>query len=393
MKNVRVLVVLGLFLLMSIACNLLTSSIPTLDGVQAAQTENAQTSQGQVIRGMVTYTPIVQALRATPTSTLQPTLTLSPTERVFPTVGSTTTKTTVPCDLVTFVEDVNFPDGSEIPVNTVFTKTWRLQNIGSCTWTTDYAVVFFTGDSMDSPRAVPLVENVAPGQFANISVNMVAPAVPGDYTGYWKLRNAEGILLNLVEGGPFFLKIKVIPAVNLILVYDLEQNFCSATWTSSANTTLPLSCPGETDDDNGFVVEVQNPRLETGSIMSVDALETHPVWYGNPSWNTTQNGGWIQGIYPVMTIPSGARFRSQVGCLFKDGGTNCAVTFYLKYSTDGSTWHTLGTWHEEYDGNVQTLDVDLSFLADKTVQFMLMVDANNNAGADEALWVYPRIEK
>src|SRR5512143_3278895 len=40
------------------------------------------------------------------------------------------------CDWAQFVADVTVPDGTSYAPGTTFTKTWRLKNIGSCTWTT-----------------------------------------------------------------------------------------------------------------------------------------------------------------------------------------------------------------------------------------------------------------
>ena len=33
-----------------------------------------------------------------------------------------------------FIKDVTIPDGTPIPINTRFTKTWRVQNIGTVPW-------------------------------------------------------------------------------------------------------------------------------------------------------------------------------------------------------------------------------------------------------------------
>ena len=46
------------------------------------------------------------------------------------------------CDWAQFVADVTVPDGTSYAANTAFRKTWRLKNIGACTWTTSYALVF-----------------------------------------------------------------------------------------------------------------------------------------------------------------------------------------------------------------------------------------------------------
>jgi hypothetical protein len=108
------------------------------------------------------------------------------------------------------VTDVTIPDGTLLDPGESFTKTWRLKNSGTCSWTPSYAVVFGTGDSMSGPVTQALTGNVNPGQTMDISVDLKAPATPGDYTGYWKLRNAAGVTfatfyvtIKVSGGGPF----------------------------------------------------------------------------------------------------------------------------------------------------------------------------------------------
>lgn len=64
---------------------------------------------------------------------------------------------------------------------------------------------------MGSPAAVALPSDVPQGQTIDISVDMVAPLVPGTYQGNWKLKNASGAWFGLGPGaGPFWVKIKVV---------------------------------------------------------------------------------------------------------------------------------------------------------------------------------------
>ncbi|PIU90073.1 MAG: hypothetical protein COS63_04110, partial [Anaerolineae bacterium CG06_land_8_20_14_3_00_57_67] len=49
------------------------------------------------------------------------------------------------CDWAQFVADITVPDGASFAPGAAFTKTWRLKNIGTCTWTTSYALVFVSG--------------------------------------------------------------------------------------------------------------------------------------------------------------------------------------------------------------------------------------------------------
>ncbi len=45
-------------------------------------------------------------------------------------------------DRAQFVADVTVPDGTRYDPGATFTKTWRLRNAGTCTWTTSYTMVF-----------------------------------------------------------------------------------------------------------------------------------------------------------------------------------------------------------------------------------------------------------
>jgi hypothetical protein len=150
-------------------------------------------------------TQVAQTLTASvPVTT--PTLAVSPTVTV--TQGITATATSVPCNLASFVSDVTTPDDTVITVNNPFTKIWRLKNVGSCTWTSGYQLVFDSGDSMGGPASQQLTAGtVAPGQTIDISVNLTAPASAGTYKGNWKLREPGGQTFGLSTGA-FWVQIK-----------------------------------------------------------------------------------------------------------------------------------------------------------------------------------------
>ena len=97
------------------------------------------------------------------------------------------------CDRAQFVADVTTPDGTVYAPGQGFTKTWRLKNIGACTWTTFYAMVFDTGDKMGGPDLVNLPQTVVPGKTVDVSVNLTAPNTSGSYRGFWRFQNANGV--------------------------------------------------------------------------------------------------------------------------------------------------------------------------------------------------------
>ncbi len=350
-------------LLMLAACNLPRRNVePTVDpGIiftAAAQTVEAQLTQSALL------------VSSTATETPPP-----PTE-VTPAVADTPTPTytpTTPCDRAKFIADVTVPDGTEFAPNTTFTKTWRIQNTGSCTWTAAYALVFDRGDAMSGPAAQPLAGDVAPGQSVDISVSLKSPASPGEYTGYWKMRNAAGVLFTQV-----WVKIKV---KSVSAGFNLHEQAPYATWVSGPPSTI-ISFGGPDSDPNGFAMYQDGKKVEDGSTPA-KILETHPKWVDD---------GVISGLYPPYTVQSGERFLAKIGFLAKPDGS-CGVgnaVFQVNYKESG-TLHPLGSWSESCDGALSSINIDLSSLVGRTVQFVLAVTANGSSAQDWAVWINPRV--
>ncbi|MCW5873544.1 MAG: hypothetical protein KIS88_02740 [Anaerolineales bacterium] len=134
---------------------------------------------------------------ATPTLMPTPTLEPTPTLQVSATVpsGGTGTGTgtgTTSCGGMTFVSDVTIPDGEEVAAGTAFTKTWSVQNSGTCEWSTAFQLAFSHGDQMGGPTSNPLPAAITVGSTGSVSVALVAPATAGEYVGHWALVDASG---------------------------------------------------------------------------------------------------------------------------------------------------------------------------------------------------------
>ncbi|MBI9043601.1 MAG: hypothetical protein JEZ06_03900 [Anaerolineaceae bacterium] len=319
-----------------------------------------------------------------PTQTVTTTPTITPTDP--PTATPTQTATPI-CDLATFITDVSIPDGTVLSPGEVFTKTWRIKNIGSCTWNTSYEAVFINGDQMGGPNDLNLTGNVYPDQTVDITVSFTAPAAAGTYKGNWKLRNASAAIFGLSNGNPFYVEIEVaniapLPDPPPTIIHNFTSNFCDGDWNSYP-PYQGLPCPGTTSDPEGFVVLVGNPRLETGDYAGAPALETHPRWVDD---------GLITGLFPPIIIHDGYRFQSTIGCRYHSVHV-CDVVYQLNYYVDGDhgTLHPLGNWSETYDGSMTELDIDLSFLDGHSIEFAFVVRANGSSEKDWALWIDPRI--
>ena len=152
--------------------------------------------------------------RPTATATQTPTFTPSPTASETPEPSPTeVTPTEEACyDEATFIEDVTIPDGTELTPDTPFTKTWRLLNAGTCTWTANYKLIFVSGNQMSGPDSQQMVTvEVPPGASIDISVDLMAPSTPGTYQGYWGLRSASGVRFGIgPAAGSFYLEIEVV---------------------------------------------------------------------------------------------------------------------------------------------------------------------------------------
>jgi len=300
----------------------------------------------------------------------------------FPVTAVPTISTLPPntgCDRASFVSDVTVPDGTIFTPGQAFTKTWKLRNNGRCTWTTDYTLVFSTGDQMGGPSPVNLPSSVAPGQTIDLSMPLIAPNSLGSYRGYWLLKNPAGGLFGIgsLANKPFWLAISVAgapPASDS--GYDFVAHVCDAQWTSAAGI---LACPSMSPTD-GTVTVVNNPRLENNTIDSRAALFTIP--------QNIYNGS-IKGVYPPITVQSGDHFKSLINCEYAQ--RSCYVVFRLDYQIDNGPIRNLWAFGERYEGLYYQADIDLSSLAGQNVKFILRNDANGSPTGDHAVWVAPAI--
>ncbi len=94
-------------------------------------------------------------------------------------------------DKAGFFGDLTIPDNTLLKKNTAFQKTWRIRNVGTCSWVEGYLLVFANGHNMGGPPSAPLPK-AAPGDLVDISVNLQSPAEGGTYAGDWQFQNPSG---------------------------------------------------------------------------------------------------------------------------------------------------------------------------------------------------------
>jgi len=224
---------------------------PTLNITQAYDTVNAKLTlavaqtPGATPSPLYTITPLVSSTQATFTATITSTPVVD-----TPSPGCNLAAPGIPLD-------VTIPDDTQMTPGQAFTKTWRLQNVGECTWTTEYSLVFASGDAMSAPSSVLLPSETAPGGTVDVSVDMVAPLEPGLYQGYWKLMSSSGQEFGIGANGdsPFWVRIVVIEGP-------------TPTYTEAPVTPTITPTPGVLFSGVVNLVPGDGLDLETGSINS-----------------------------------------------------------------------------------------------------------------------------
>jgi hypothetical protein len=290
--------------------------------------------------------------------------------------------TPVPCDAAAYVKDVTYPDNTELAAGTEFTKTWRIQNTGACTWDEDYAIVFSSGDDMDTPSSVEMPRTVRPGQTVDVSVGLKAPTTIGTYHAEYKLRSDTNQVFGLGGNKPFWVQIKVTAATGLLIDFITQAH--SADWSSGLGSPpgADLAFNGAEDSSEGVAKIVDGIKLEDGAT-SGKVLLTYPK---------RESNGYILGLFDEYTVQKGDRFKARLG--FMQSEDTCAggdVYFQLAYK-DHDGYHLIKEWNETCDGSQNAVDVNLSDYKGKTVRFALVVTSNGDATNDWAIWNSARIE-
>ena len=154
--------------------------------------------------------PTVQFLSPTPApATPLPkgaTPTLDPTTLLTRTI-------TAKCNAAFFVGDVGLMDNSDVKAGSQFTKTWSVRNIGYCTWTPRYRLVFQYGQHMAGPNFINFPQIVAPNQGLFLSVTLTAPTGAGIHQGQWYIFDPDGNRFGVGDSGydPLLVRIIVVP--------------------------------------------------------------------------------------------------------------------------------------------------------------------------------------
>ena len=251
-------------------CGARVQAPATMDATQAHQTVQVLLTQAPTGEA---GTPVL-SLSATPSASppVAATLPSRGTLTLSPSSTPPSPSPTAVCDRAAAGSpiDITILDDTVFVAGTSFTKIWRLENVGTCTWNRSYAARFFYGSLMQAPEVVYLLQDVPPGQVVEIAVDMVAPSTPGVQQGNWKLQNAGGELFGIGPNGdaPFWVRIIVeLPATPTAT--QTPTATVPPTATPTATPTPPAAALGALTLQIGQTVDLDTGSLDSGEADDV----------------------------------------------------------------------------------------------------------------------------
>jgi len=283
-KSVRAISSLSLVLAFILSsCNLPSNNTQATEEPNAVFTQAALTVQAQLSQATQFSTPTLPPAQPTNTPITFPTS--APASTAVPVFSATPV-----CDRAQFVKDVTIPDGTTFTPGTLFTKTWRLRNSGTCTWS-GYTLVFDSGDVMSGTSPIA-IGTVSPGQEIDLTVNLTAPATNGSYRGYWRVRNPSGVLLPVLGGHQeksFFVDIKVNDGTGgpfSVTSVSLSASGSCGNFTITANITVngPGSVTYKWKRSDNATDTVDHPAIVFASAGTQSVNTTWAVGASGSHW-------------------------------------------------------------------------------------------------------------
>ena len=142
---------------------------------------------------LFTATPLPSATQPIIYNTLVPSFTPLPVvvtgTQKTPTVNPSSLG--VGCNNLRLIGDETIPAGTVLKPKEPFTKSWKVENNGTCDWVYLYHFVFVSGESMGAGED-RLGKVIPPGKWTQISLGLEAPKTEGTYTGTWRFADQDG---------------------------------------------------------------------------------------------------------------------------------------------------------------------------------------------------------
>lgn len=191
--------------------------------------------------------------------------------------------------------DVTIPDGLVVEPGIRMTKVWRIKNSGTCTWSPEFQLVWFSGANLGTTNAIYLSKTVSPGEMVDIAVDIQIPNQAGIYQSNWKLMTPQGELFGLGANSE---------APIWVIVEVQGQEMTSVLPTVSVTPVPPvlvegsvILTPGDTFDfDTGALNPLQGADVTLVEDLSLTLLNDTQRSYARnemPGFSDCRNPEWL----------------------------------------------------------------------------------------------------
>ena len=197
-----------------------TAAAQMVQATQAAlaiqSTQLALEQQAQSLRG--TQAALAATSQPAPTNTPEPAFTSTPQPTNTPVNTSVPqpTATSGPCSNGARFLGENWKDDTKILAGQFFVKRWTLENVGTCTWTTDYTITVLPNSTMGIRNSVVrdwrMPKTVKPGETVDILIEMWAPFGAGTFESKFNIVATNGAKFGVGANGgvPIYARLLVV---------------------------------------------------------------------------------------------------------------------------------------------------------------------------------------
>jgi hypothetical protein len=210
MLKFRLIVGIQILMIGALLLSACGASEPDLTPTLTVAPDDIRTQAVGTFSADLTATALV-APTNTPAATITPLATLTPLATAaggvgVGTVAPVTGGGATSCHQMAYVDDVTIEDNTPVTPGQKFTKTWKVQNTGTCAWDAGFKFTFISGDAMGG-STYTLPAAVGAGAVTDISIAMTAPNKTGTIRGDWQLFTAAGqaipgaVYVQVVVGG------------------------------------------------------------------------------------------------------------------------------------------------------------------------------------------------
>lgn len=221
-----------------------------------------------------TLQAIIDMTQTAEANTTMPTYTPLPTSTPYPTQVNTAPPkpTPEPCNKAIFISET-VKDGTVFSPGDSFEKSWRLKNVGTCTWNPDYRLDFYSGDRMSGPKSQDLDDYIKPGETTDIVIDLTAPDDPDTYTGYWKLEDDQGEPFYQVYAQIDVEEVFAVTSVSLDADPDDYSGACPDTITVDVEADITASSAGRVyyrwEASNGITSDTHTKKFTEAGTQTV----------------------------------------------------------------------------------------------------------------------------